>query len=175
MAKLKKKIRRGKRRKCNKFDNNDDNKWILYHLNIRGFKSKQKSLGAILGNLDYPNLVILNETCLKNRQKIQLSNYKSFNRNRCTGQIMGGISTSVRDNEKMFVTKTVDGLEKDEFMITRYSNFHNPVNVINIYGEQESRTKDSILKTDGQESMTKLLRLIIEMKPVLLLVISTER
>ena len=55
---------------------------------------------------------------------------------------MGGISTSVRDDEKQYAVKTVEGLDQDEFMITRHSNFLTPINVINIYGEQESRTKD---------------------------------
>ena len=140
MAPVKKRIRRGRRRKCKKFSNND-NKWTLFHLNIRGFHSKQKSLDAILTKLR-PNLVTLNETCLKNRQKITLSNYKSFNRNRCDGQIMGGISTSVIDEEKQYVVKTAEGSDSDEFMITRHANFHNPVNVIVIYGEQESKVKD---------------------------------
>ena len=52
---------------------------------------------------------------------------------------MGVISTSVRDDEKQFAMKTSEGLDKDEFMIT---NLYNPINVINIYGEQESRVKD---------------------------------
>ena len=90
MARIKK-IRRGKRRKCKQF-NDDDNKWTLFHLNIRGFNSKQKSFDTIMSQLR-PNLINLNETCLRNRQKLQLSNYKSFNRNRCGGKIMGGIST----------------------------------------------------------------------------------
>ena len=103
----KKKIRRGKRRNCTKF-NNLDNKWTLYHLNIRGFNSKQKSLDTIMNQLR-PNVITLNETGLKNRQKINLSNYKSFNRNRCDGQIMGGVSTSIRNDEKQYAVRTRDG------------------------------------------------------------------
>jgi hypothetical protein len=141
VAKLRKKVRRGKRRKCTKFDN-DDNKWTLFHLNIRGFNSKQKSLNAILGNLR-PNYVSLNETCLKNRQKLVLSNYKSFNRNRCTGQKMGGVSSSVRNDEKDYVVKTTEGANKDEFIVTRHSNFLKPINIINIYGETESRVTEN--------------------------------
>ena len=110
-------------------------------MNIRGFNSKQKSLDTILCELR-PNLVTLNETGLKNRQKISLTKYKSFNRNRCDGQSMGGISTSVIDEEKHYVVKTAEGSGKDEFMVTRHGNFINPINVVNIYGEQESRVKD---------------------------------
>ena len=85
------------------------------------------------------NCITLNETCLRKRQKMQISNYKSFTRNRCDGQIMGGISTSVCDMEKDYVVQTKIGEEKDEFLVTRHSNFQKPVNVIHIYGEQEGR------------------------------------
>ena len=88
-----------------------------------GFNSKQKSLSAILIQLR-PNLVTLNETCLKNRQKMSLSNYKSFNRNRCDGQSMGGISTSVLNEEKMYAIKATEGIDKDEYIITRHSHFY---------------------------------------------------
>ena len=35
--------------------------------------------------------------------------------------------------------KIFEGIENDEFLITRHSNFISPVNIINCYGEQESR------------------------------------
>ena len=117
---------------------NNDNKWVLYHLNIRGFQSKKKSFDAIMGQVN-PNVITLNETCLKKRQKLKVSNYKSFNRNRSNGKIMGGVSTSVCNEEKEFVVQTKEGIENDEFLITRHSNFHTPINVINVYGEQEPR------------------------------------
>ena len=56
---------------------------------------------------------------------------------------MGGISTSVIDGEHSYVVKTAEGADKDEFIVTRHGHFQTPINVINIYGEQESRTKDS--------------------------------
>ena len=146
MAKLsRKKIRRGRRRPCKKYCKTDD-EWTLFHLNIRGYHSKQKSLNSILSQLK-PNLVTLNETGLRNRQKISLSNYKSFNRNRCDGQRMGGVSTSVTDDDKMYAIKVTEGLEKDEYIITRHSNFYNPINVVNIYGEQESRVKNDEIES----------------------------
>ena len=81
-------------------------------MNIRGVQSKKKSLDTILSELK-PNLVTLNETGLKNRQKLSLTSYKSFNRNRCDGQSMGGISTSVIDGEHSYVVKTAEGADKD--------------------------------------------------------------
>ena len=108
MAKVKKKkIRRGKRRNNVKFYD-DDNKWTLFHLNIQGFKSKSKSFNAIMSQVN-ANCITLNETCLRKRQKMQISNYKYFTRNRCDGQIMGGISTFVCDMEKDYVVQTKIG------------------------------------------------------------------
>ena len=147
-AKKKLKIRRGKRkRKDNLYKNvcfNDDNKWTLYHLNIRGFQSKKKSLDAIMGQIQ-PNVITLNETGLRKRQKLTLSNFKAFNRNRSNGKIMGGVATAVNDKEKDFVVQTKEGVENDEYIITRHSNFATPINIVNVYGEQEPReTKSSV-------------------------------
>ena len=134
----KKKTRRSKRKRnhCkNKVDfSSNDNKWILFHLNIRGFASKSKSFDAMMAQLQ-PNCITLNETCLRYRQKMKISGYKSFTRNRCTGQIMGGISTSVIEDEKNYVLQTKQGEDKEEFMVTRHANFFQPINIINSYGE----------------------------------------
>ena len=156
MAPVRRRIRRGKRRKCKQ--SSDDNTWSLYHLNIRGYKSKKESFSAIIGNLQ-PNLITLNETCLKSKQKIKLTNYKSFNRNRCTGQIMGGISTSVRNDEKDYVVKTTEGNKADEFLITRHANFLKPINVINIYGETESRVKESEVESRWMRIYNEILKI----------------
>ena len=64
----KKKVIRGNRNRCKKI-NKTDNKWTLFHLNIRGFNSKRKSRDNIVGQLK-PNCITLNETGLRNRQKI---------------------------------------------------------------------------------------------------------
>ena len=128
------------------FYENNDNKWTLFHLNIRGLKSKQNSLNAIIRQLR-PSVITLNETHLKGRQKPDLSNFKSFNRNRCNGQHMGGISTSVRNDDKDYVVKTYEGQNADEFLITRHANFLRPINVINIYGETEYRVKESEIES----------------------------
>ena len=86
-----------------------------------------------------PNCITLNETCLRNRKKMKISGYESFTRNRQTGQIMGGISTSVTKDENIYVAQTKVGEGSDEFIVTRHSNFLQPINIINCYGEQEAR------------------------------------
>ena len=92
-----------------------------------------------------PNVITLNETGLRKRQKLTLSNFKAFNRNRSNGKIMGGVATAVNDKEKDFVVQTKEGIENDEYIITRHSNFATPINIVNVYCEQEPReTKTSI-------------------------------
>ena len=59
---------------------------------------------------------------------------------------MGGISTSVKNQDAMHTLKVKEGIEDDEYLITRHSQFVIPINVVNIYGEQEGRMdKDDIL------------------------------
>jgi hypothetical protein len=75
----KRKYRRGRARNKRKNMNdvqfsNNDNKCILYHLNIRGLNSKKKSLEKILNTLS-PKIVTLNETALRFKQKPKLSNF----------------------------------------------------------------------------------------------------
>ena len=58
---------------------------------------------------------------------------------------MGGISTSIKNQDAMHTLKVKEGSDDDEFLITRHSQFVTPINVFNIYGEQEGRTdKDNI-------------------------------
>ena len=137
---------------------NDDNKWTLYHLNCRGFQSKKKSLDAIMGHVK-ANIITLNETCLRKRQKTNIVNYKSFNRNRCTGQIMGGVSTSVANDEKDFAILTKEGLDRDEFIVTRHCNFDTPINIVNVYGEQEQRETRIEVENRWMRIMEELIKI----------------
>ena len=54
---------------------------------------------------------------------------------------MGGICTAIREDEAQFCLKVDEGQDQDEFIITRHSQFRKPINVFNIYGEQECRNK----------------------------------
>ena len=36
--------------------------------------------------------------------------------------------------------KVKDGRENDEYVFTRHSQFNPPISIVNVYGEQESRT-----------------------------------
>ena len=50
---------------------------------------------------------------------------------------MGGIATAVRDEDKEYTIKTKEGAGNDEFIVTRHGQFLTPINVSNIYGEQD--------------------------------------
>ena len=130
------KTRRSKR-KHNIVNNQVLNKWTIFHSNIRGYLSKKASLDNIALALA-PNLICLNEHGLRGTKKPQIKGYKSFTRNRVS-QSMGGVSISVKGCEYKDTVKIKEGLDNDEFLITRHSQFIIPINVISLYGEQESR------------------------------------
>ena len=148
--------RRGrKKNKCIK--ENSDNKCILYHLNIRGFNSKRISLENIVRKLS-PAIITLNETHLKFKQKPKLSNYFSYDRNRIS-ESMGGISTFVKNKDKDDFIKICEGDQNDEFLVTRHVNFIKPLNVINIYGEQECRSKKADIEDRWGRILTEVLKI----------------
>ena len=166
------KYRRGRGK--NKLRNNaavnhamNDNKCILYHLNIRGLNSKRKSLEIILRNIS-PQIITLNETALRFKQKPNLENFISFNRNR-SNQIMGGVATFVQIKDKDNFVKLSEGFQNDEYLITRHSNFVLPVNIINIYGEQESRCSKSDVEDRWGRILTEIKK--IEQRRELALII----
>jgi hypothetical protein len=72
---------------------------------------------------------------------------------------MGGVSTSVVDEEKLYVVKTAEGSADDEFMVTRHGNFINPINVVNIYGEQESKVKDVDIENRWKRIYDEILKI----------------
>ena len=51
---------------------------------------------------------------------------------------MGGVATFVQSKDKDNFVKICEGAENDEYLVTRHSNFLTAVNIVNIYGEQES-------------------------------------
>ena len=125
----------------------NDNKCVLYHLNIQGLESKRKSLESIVN-------------------KIQ--NVVPFNRNRST-QIMGGVATFVNRKYKDNFVKISEGEHNDEYLVTRHSNFKYPLNIINVYGEQEMIYS----RTDVQDRWGRILNEVkkIEQRNELALII----
>jgi exonuclease III len=139
-VKQRKKTRRSNRKSAKKSCNfqNGDNKWSILHSNIRGFNSKKHSFLSIINGVN-PNLVTINELGYKKDKKLSIPGYLCYNRNRAC-QNMGGVATAIRKDEQIYSLKVDEGIDNDEFILTRHSQFNPPINVLNIYGEIESRS-----------------------------------
>ena len=152
-----KRFRRGRKKANCKIEKNSDNKFILYYLNIRGLNSKKNSFENVIGRLS-PAVITLNETFLKHKQKPNLKDYVSHDRNRIS-EAMGGIATLVRSKDKDSFLKISEGNQNDEFLVTRHLNFIKPLNIVNIYGEQESRTSNSEIEERWGRILNEILKL----------------
>ena len=73
---------------------------------------------------------------------------------------MGGVATAVIEDEKASTIKIMEGENKDEFIVSRHGQFQRPVNVINYYGEQESRTE----KSEVEEKWSRLTKILKEIE-----------
>ena len=88
-----------------------------------------------------PNVITINEVGLKGNKKCSIQGYNTYTRNR---QLLstGGIATAIKNDESQFCLKVDEGENDDEFIITRHSQFQKPINIINVYGEQEGRNSN---------------------------------
>ena len=136
--------------------NKSDKTWSILHTNKRGFTSKKKSLKTILNRIK-PNVVTINEVGLRKDKRVSLQGYNCYTRNRKTNENMGGVATAVIDDEKTTTLKMIEGDNKDEFIVTRHGQFQRAINIINYYGEQESRT-DKIEIEEKWARLTKVLK-----------------
>ena len=115
--------------------------WKIYHVNIRGFQSKVTSFENIVQSLK-PSVITFNETQLKNKNGVKLKGYTSFSTNR-VNKDGGGVATSVVNSERAHFLKVFESEKDNDLIITRHGQFQVPINIINIYGQVESRsTKD---------------------------------
>ena len=115
----------------------------VLHMNCDGYISKKESIENIV-NEKQADVLLLNETALKGNRKVRMKNYFSYSKNRVKAK--GGVATVVANYLKANTVKVAEGQEGDEYIITRIDNVLPPVNIVNIYGQQESRTqKEEIL------------------------------
>ena len=113
-------------------------KLYVIHSNIRGLNSKVLSLQSIMKVKD-ADIVTVNETQLVGEKKVEIPGYKCHKRNR-TGVGGGGIATYVRTDLVQDTLEVFKGVDNDEVLLTRHSQFHTAINVINFYGSQENRS-----------------------------------
>ena len=69
---------------------------------------------------------------------------------------MDGVATVLRNDEKLSAIKVDEGLDKDEFILTRHGQFSPPINILNIYGEIESRSN----KYEIEERWNRILAIV---------------
>ena len=91
---------------------------------------------------------------LKGNKKLNLDGYHSYNRNRNHGN-MGGVATCVKNVHTMNTLKVSEG-KAVEYIITRHSQFSPAVNVINMYGSQESRMSATEVAEEWEEIMKEI-------------------
>ena len=84
-----------------------------------------------------------------------MKGYTSFNRNRTEGN-MGGVVTYTLDNDSPYALKLSEGKEDNEYIVTRHSQFCKPINVINVYGDNESRTSVEIIDRKWEELLKEV-------------------
>ena len=104
---------------------------------MRGFNSKADSLKAICNSMNV-DLLTINETQLRGNKKVVIPGFKSYCRNRVNTD-GGGIATCVKDVLVKETLQIFEGNDDNEIIITRHSQFEFVINVINVYGCQESR------------------------------------
>ena len=127
---------------------------MIYQNNIRSYKPRSYSLNKIVSCL-LPDVINLVETNLRGNVKPVIPNYFAFNRNR-RGQNGGGVCTLVKDKDKDNVLKVSEGQDDQEFIVTRHSQFLIPINIINVYGEQECRTSKTKM-TENWENIRSII------------------
>ena len=121
--------------------------------NIRGMRSKEKSLQKILKRVR-PSMLLLNETHLTGRMKPNLDRYLSWTKNR-EGRGGGGIVTAVRQEYGETTMGVGEGEEGDEVLVTRIGSFQPALTVINCYGEQRS-TKIEVVEEKWRRLVKKM-------------------
>ena len=117
-----------------------NNVWTVYQNNIRGFDSKCESFKAIIKNVD-PSVVILNETHYKSNRQLVLPGFKCYTMNRVCKD-GGGVASCVKMQDSHHTLKIHEGENGVEMLVTRHDQFIRPVNILNVYGLSECRSRN---------------------------------
>ena len=127
----------------------------ILHANVQGYSSKQASVEAIIRDKT-PDVYCLNETSLKGKRKVIVPNYFSYCKNH--DKHMGGVATLVSQSLRPHTVRVAEGRKGDEYIITRLDHISPPINIINIYGDQEKADKEIGRKEKVLESWNRLLQ-----------------
>ena len=119
----------------------------ILHSNCDGYISKKESLEDIVKKRE-ADILLLNETALKGKRKVKIKDYFSFVKNR--EKIKGGVATVVSNYLKPNTIKVTEGKEEDEYIITRFDHVVPALNLVTIYGQQESKTSNEDITASWQ-------------------------
>ena len=133
-----------------------NSKFSVLHTNIQASKYRKNSLEAIVKALDI-DLVTVNETNLRKDDKFSLDGYKTFSKNRQNAP-MGGIATSIVNKFATDVLKTAEG-KSEEFLVIRLGQFDPALNVINLYGAQETRLTVEPIKDNWENILEEIVKI----------------
>ena len=135
---MKVKSKQRKRKRRGQKNKNTFKKLKIYYVNIRGIKSKIKSLQKIIDN-EKPHIICINETKLEKNEKIELRGYKTFYNNNKNGK--GGTLIAVRGKLDKIAIETDKEIKEYESLWIKIDNGKNKINIGNIYAPQESISK----------------------------------
>ena len=150
------KTRRGRKKKSKNEEFFDYGTFNVLQTNIQASSLRKSSLQAIVNNLEI-DLVIVNETGLRKNNKFNLDGFTSFSKNRQNAPT-GGIATCINDKYSVDTMKTSEG-PKEEFIITRHGQFEPALNVINLYGSQESRLTVDEIKENWETILEEIIKI----------------
>ena len=118
--------------------------------NVFGYNSKKSSVPAILEKLKL-DVCAWQETGLTGNNQIKIQVFHCFLRNRKTNKKMGGVCTAVENHLKSKTVVVKEGVNDDEYIITRLENVKPALNIVNVYGGIESRMeKQEITESFGR-------------------------
>ena len=72
---------------------------------------------------------------------------------------MGGIATAIKNDEFIHALKVKEGETDNEFLITRHGQFVAPINILNIYGQQEGTSNKDDIYRRWESIMTEVTRI----------------
>ena len=129
------------------------------HLNFRRYQSKKLSFESILSSFN-PKINYINicESHYQFNKKLEVPGYQCYSRNR-SDKSQGGIANCVLKTEAQDCLKVSEGKDSNEFLITRHSQFLTPINIINVYGEQENRTPANVISDHWNEVVDEIAKI----------------
>ena len=156
--------RRGGRKKRNLKDKVDVR---ILQTNCDGFTSKKESVEDII-NARETDILLLSDTALKGKRKVKMKNYFSFAKNRIKAR--GGVATVVANHLRQHTVKVGEGKEDDdEYIIVRHDHVIPALNIVNMYGSQESRTSNDNITASWERLQKDIDEIILRGEACLLM------